>query len=72
MSLFFIPQAVYSARYATTESAAHAVIPSIFLFYAAHIAFTPLIVSYTLEILPYPIHTKVTSSSAFHLHRDHF
>ena len=66
-----LPPTVYSARYAIAESAAHAMIPSIFLFYAAHIAFTPLIVSYTLEILPYPIHAKVTSSSAFHLHGNH-
>ena len=61
MLLFFIFQTVCSARYAITqsESAAHAVIAFIFLFYASYdIAFTPLIVSYTLEILPYPLRAK--------------
>ena len=61
MLLFFTLQTVCSARYAITESApaAHAVIAFIFLFYASYdIAFTPLIVSYTLEILPYPIRAK--------------
>ncbi|VDB83240.1 unnamed protein product [Peniophora sp. CBMAI 1063] len=39
--------------------AAHAVIAFIFLFYAFYdLAFTPLIVSYTVEILPYPIRAK--------------
>ena len=61
MLVFFILQTVCSARYAITksESAAHAVIAFIFLFYASYdIAFTPLIVSYTLEILPYPLRAK--------------
>jgi MFS family permease len=61
MLLFFTLQTVCSARYAITQSdsAAHAVIAFIFLFYASYdIAFTPLIVSYTLEILPYPIRAK--------------
>jgi hypothetical protein len=61
MLLFFILQTVCSARYDVTksESAAHAVIAFIFLFYASYdIAFTPLIISYTLEILPYPIRAK--------------
>jgi len=61
MLLFFILQTVCSARYDITrsESAAHAVIAFIFLFYASYdIAFTPLIVSYTLEILPYPLRAK--------------
>lgn len=61
MLLFFVLQTVCSARYATTksESSAHAVIAFIFLFYASYdIAFTPLLVSYTLEILPYPIRAK--------------
>ena len=61
MLLFFILQTVCSARYAITksDSAAHAVIAFIFLFYASYdIAFTPLIVSYTLEILPYPLRAK--------------
>ena len=61
MLLFFVLQTVCSARYAITQSAAaaHAVIAFIFLFYASYdIAFTPLIVSYTLEILPYPLRAK--------------
>ena len=61
MLLFFTLQTICSARYAITksDSAAHAVIAFIFLFYASYdIAFTPLIVSYTLEILPYPLRAK--------------
>jgi sugar porter (SP) family MFS transporter len=61
MLLFFTLQTVCSARYAITrsDSAAHAVIAFIFLFYASYdIAFTPLIISYTLEILPYPLRAK--------------
>ena len=61
MLLFFILQTVCSARYAITksDSAAHAVIAFIFLFYASYdIAFTPLIISYTLEILPYTLRAK--------------
>jgi sugar porter (SP) family MFS transporter len=61
MLLFFILQTVCSARYAVTQSnsAAHAVIAFIFLFYASYdIAFTPLVVSYPLEILPYPLRAK--------------
>ncbi|KAG6839620.1 hypothetical protein H0H87_000390 [Tephrocybe sp. NHM501043] len=41
------------------QGAAHSVIAFIFLFYAAYdIAFSPLIVSYTLEILPYHLRAK--------------
>ncbi|KAI0754445.1 hexose transporter [Daedaleopsis nitida] len=61
MTLFFTLQTICSARYAITQSeaAAHAVIAFIFLFYAAYdLAFTPLIVSYTLEILPYSLRAK--------------
>lgn len=61
MLLFFTLQTICSARFAVSGSqpAAHAVIAFIFLFYAAYdIAFTPLIVSYTVEILPYPIRAK--------------
>ncbi|GJJ14938.1 hypothetical protein Clacol_009208 [Clathrus columnatus] len=61
MLLFFTLQTICSARFAIagTASAAHAVIAFIFLFYAAYdIAFTPLIVSYTVEILPYQIRAK--------------
>jgi sugar porter (SP) family MFS transporter len=68
MLLFFTLQTVCSARYAITksDSAAHAVIAFIFLFYASYdIAFTPLIVSYTLEILPYPLRAKGFTVFAF-------
>ncbi|KAJ8489580.1 hypothetical protein ONZ45_g13527 [Pleurotus djamor] len=42
-----------------SQAAAHCVLASIFLFYAFYdIAFTPLVVSYTVEILPYPIRAK--------------
>ncbi|KAI5123250.1 hypothetical protein M0805_001339 [Coniferiporia weirii] len=61
MLVFFTLQTVCSALFAETgtSGAAHAVIAFIFLFYAAYdIAFTPLIVSYTVEILPYAIRAK--------------
>ncbi|CAL1699477.1 unnamed protein product [Somion occarium] len=61
MLLFFIFQTVCSAQYALhkTDAAAHAVIAFIFLFYASYdLAFTPLIVSYTVEILPYSLRAK--------------
>jgi sugar porter (SP) family MFS transporter len=61
MLTFFTMQTVCSAVYANTgnQSAAHAVIAFIFLYYAAYdLAFTPLIVSYTVEILPYQIRAK--------------
>ncbi|TDL25202.1 hexose transporter [Rickenella mellea] len=61
MLLFFILTTICSALYAKdgNTGAAHAVIAFIFLFNAAYaIAFTPLIVSYTVEILPYAIRAK--------------
>lgn len=61
MTLFFTLQTACSAVYANTknQSAAHSVIAFIFLYYAAYdIAFSPLIVSYTVEILPYNIRAK--------------
>ncbi|KAI0942190.1 hypothetical protein AcW1_009507 [Taiwanofungus camphoratus] len=61
MIIFFSMQTVCSARFAITQNpqAAHAVIAFIFLFYAAYdLAFTPLIVSYTVEILPYSLRAK--------------
>jgi len=54
-------QTVCSAQYAIhgSASAAHAVIAFIFLYYAAYdIAFTPLIVAYTVEILPFHLRAK--------------
>jgi len=61
MLIFFMMQTICSAQFAIhgTSAAAHAVIAFIFLFYASYdIAFTPLIVSYTVEILPYPLRAK--------------
>ncbi|GJE85509.1 hexose transporter [Phanerochaete sordida] len=61
MLLFFILQTICSAQYAMhkNDAAAHAVIAFIFLFYAFYdLAFTPLIVSYTVEILPYSLRAK--------------
>jgi len=61
MTIFFTAQTICTARFEISgnESAAHAVIAFIFLYYAAYdIAFTPLIVTYTLEILPYNIRAK--------------
>ncbi|PCH35297.1 hexose transporter [Wolfiporia cocos MD-104 SS10] len=59
--LFFILQTICSAQFALhgNPAAAHAVIAFIFLFYAAYdLAFTPLIVSYTVEILPFSLRAK--------------
>lgn len=61
MTLFYMAQAICFAEYAEHghPAAGHAVIAFIFLFYAAYdVAFTPLIVSYTVEILPYNIRAK--------------
>ncbi|KAH7925088.1 hexose transporter [Leucogyrophana mollusca] len=61
MTVFYTAQAICFARYAKNQApaAGHAVIAFIFLFYAAYdLAFTPLIVSYTVEILPYHLRAK--------------
>jgi len=61
MCIFYMAQAICFSEYSQhkTTAAGHAVIAFIFLFYAAYdIAFTPLIVSYTVEILPYNIRAK--------------
>jgi sugar porter (SP) family MFS transporter len=61
MAIFFALQTACSAVFAKTQNqaAAHSVIAFIFLFYASYdLAFTPLIVSYTLEILPYQLRAK--------------
>ncbi|KAA1472523.1 hexose transporter [Dentipellis sp. KUC8613] len=61
MLTFFIFWTICSAIFAENGNtqAAHAVIAFIFLFYAAYdLAFTPLIVSYTVEILPYSVRAK--------------
>jgi len=61
MLVFWTLQTACFALYSRTGSthAAHTVIGMIFLFYASYdIAFTPLIVSYTVEILPYALRAK--------------
>jgi MFS family permease len=61
MTVFFTLQTICTARFQIdgNEAAAHSVIAFIFLYYAAYdLAFTPLIVTYTLEILPYNIRAK--------------
>jgi len=61
MLLFWICQTITLARYTITgnKSAGNAVIGFIFLFYGAYdLAYTPLIVSYTVEILPYQLRAK--------------
>ncbi|GBE88765.1 hexose transporter [Sparassis crispa] len=61
MLVFFTMQTVCSAQFAIhgSPAAAHAVIAAIFLFYAAYdLAFTPLIVTYAIEILPYSLRAK--------------
>ncbi|KAF8527613.1 hexose transporter [Hysterangium stoloniferum] len=61
MLVFFVMQTVCSAQFALTGSkqAAYAVIAFIFLFFASYdIAFSPLPVAYSVEILPYAIRAK--------------
>jgi len=61
MFIFWTLQTACFALYSTTGNtrAAHTVIAMIFLFYGFYdIAFTPLIVSYTVEILPYALRAK--------------
>ncbi|KAJ7610440.1 hexose transporter [Roridomyces roridus] len=61
MTLFFTMQTVSFARFTINgdPNAAHAVIAFIFLYSAAYnLAFSPLIVTYALEILPYNIRAK--------------
>ncbi|KAE9395749.1 hexose transporter [Gymnopus androsaceus JB14] len=61
MLVFFTAQTIAFAQFQMHQqpAAAHAVIAFIFLFYAFYdLAFTPLIVAYTIEILPYPMRAK--------------
>jgi sugar porter (SP) family MFS transporter len=61
MLVFFTAQTIAFAQFQLHQqpAAAHSVIAFIFLFYAAYdLAFTPLIVAYTIEILPYPLRAK--------------
>ncbi|KZT08225.1 general substrate transporter [Laetiporus sulphureus 93-53] len=59
--VFFTLQTICSAQYALhgNPAAAHAVIAFIFLFYGFYdLAFTPLIITYTVEILPNSLRAK--------------
>ncbi|KAH9835009.1 hexose transporter [Rhodofomes roseus] len=59
--VFFILQTICSAQYAVHEqpAAAHAVIAFIFLYYLFYdLAYTPLIVTYTVEIMPNSLRAK--------------
>ncbi len=61
MLIFFALQTACSATFSETHShtAARLDIAFIFLFFAAYdLAFTPLTISYTLEILPYQLRAK--------------
>ncbi|TFK23349.1 hexose transporter [Coprinopsis marcescibilis] len=61
MTLFFTLMTITAAIYAKNgdDRAGHAFIGFIFLYYAAYdVALSPLIVSYTVEILPYAIRAK--------------
>ncbi|KAJ7659223.1 general substrate transporter [Mycena polygramma] len=61
MTLFLSLQTICFARFRITgnQGAAHAALGFIFMFYFAfNLAFSPLIITYTLEILPYNIRAK--------------
>lgn len=62
MFIFFAGETICFAIFTENgnkPSAAHGTIAFIFLYYAAYdLAFTPLIVLYTVEILPYPLRAK--------------
>jgi sugar porter (SP) family MFS transporter len=61
MLIFFTSQTVAFAQFLmhAQPAAAHSVIAFIFLYYACYdVAFTPLIVAYTVEILPFHLRAK--------------
>ncbi|KAF5343419.1 hypothetical protein D9758_011830 [Tetrapyrgos nigripes] len=61
MTIFFVAQTISFAEFSKhgKPDAAHAVIAFLFLYYAAYdIAFSPLIVAYTVEILPFHLRAK--------------
>ncbi|KIM70615.1 hypothetical protein SCLCIDRAFT_157350 [Scleroderma citrinum Foug A] len=61
MTLFYTAQAICFAQYSEhgVPAAGHAVVAFVFLFFAAYdIAFTPLIVSYIVEIFPFHLRAK--------------
>ncbi|KAH6907064.1 hexose transporter [Coprinopsis sp. MPI-PUGE-AT-0042] len=70
MTLFFtlmtITAAIYAKDSETHQKAGHAFIGFIFLYYAAYdVALSPLVVSYTVEILPY--HIRAKGLALFHI-----
>jgi len=68
MMFFFMLQTICSAEYALhgNKAAGNSVVAFIFLFGAAYsIAYSPLIVTYTVEILPYQLRAKGFSVFAF-------
>jgi MFS family permease len=61
MTLFYMVQTICFAQYSKhgIPATGYAVVGFVFLFFAAYdIAFTPLIVSYTVEILPFHLRAK--------------
>ena len=61
MTLFYMAQTICLAEYAKheTAAAAYAVILFIFLYSSAYaLAFTPLVIAYTVEILPFNLRAK--------------
>lgn len=61
MTLFYTAQTICFAQYSEhgIVAAGHAVVVFVFLFFAAYdIAFTPLVISYTVEILPFHLRAK--------------
>ncbi|KAF8439050.1 hexose transporter [Boletus edulis BED1] len=61
MTLFYMAQAICFSEYAQhgTAAAGHAVIAFIFLFSSAYaLAFSPLVIAYTVEILPFNLRAK--------------
>lgn len=68
MFIFFFAQTICIQKYQPHQksAAAHGTITSIFLFYAVyHLASTLLMVSYTAEILPYPLLAKAFNKSNY-------
>ena len=68
MTLFYMAQAICFAEYAQhgTTAAGNAVIAFIFLFSSAYaLAFSPLVIAYTVEILPFNLRAKGLCSFNF-------
>ncbi|KIM53690.1 hypothetical protein SCLCIDRAFT_31675 [Scleroderma citrinum Foug A] len=61
MTLFYTAQTICLAQYSQhgVRAAGHAFVVFVFLFFAAYdIAYTPLTISYTIEILPFHLRSK--------------